>query len=188
MSRWGSRWRHDDRHEPDTATGGSSAHDATGDEAAADELYLIHLDGRYLFPAPPDQVWATMSQVERFPTWWRWLRDFEVRGTGLETGGMLSGLVVPPIPYRFHVSIHLADVAPAERIVASLAGDLHGPAMLALEEHPTGTELAIRWDVEMRKPSMRAAAHVAKPLLVWGHDQVIEHTVERFRAVVASEG
>jgi uncharacterized protein YndB with AHSA1/START domain len=175
VSRWPGRRRD---HGTDPAHG-------PGD--APDELYMIHLDGRYHFPADPDQVWATMSQVERFPTWWRWLRDFDVQGHGLSTGGVLSGLVVPPIPYRFHVSIHLAHVAPGELIVAALDGDLHGPATLSLEEHPEGTELAIRWDVEMRKPSMRSAAHVAKPLLVWGHDQVIEITVRRFRSVVLGE-
>jgi hypothetical protein len=148
---------------------------------------MIHLDGAYLFHADPDQVWFAMNRVEEFPRWWRWLRDFRVEGRGLETGGSLTGLVVPPIPYRFRVTIHLDDVRPAEGIQARLSGDLLGPAALELREHEVGCELAIRWDVEMRKPSMRSAAHVAKPLLVWGHDQVIEVTVRRFRAVVAGE-
>lgn len=152
-----------------------------------DPIHLLHLDGAYLFPAAPDEVWAAMSRVEEYPSWWRWLRDFRVHGGGLHTGGILSGLVVPPIPYRFRVDIHLDHVDPARSIVARLAGDLRGPASLALQEHAVGCELTIRWDVEMRKPAMRSAAHVAKPLLVWGHDQVIEVTVRRFRAIVAGD-
>jgi uncharacterized protein YndB with AHSA1/START domain len=149
-----------------------------------DPLHMIHLDGRYRFPAPPDEVWHHMNRVDEFPTWWRWLREFQVEGGGLTSGGVLRGLVVPPIPYRFRVGIALDEVAPAERIVATLTGDLEGPAELGLTEVAGGAELTIRWDVEMRKPAMRRAASVAKPLLVWGHDQVIEITVRRFQAVV----
>jgi hypothetical protein len=31
---------------------------------------------------------------------------------------------------------------------------------------------------------MRAASRVARPLLVWGHDQVVATTVRRFRGIV----
>jgi hypothetical protein len=151
---------------------------------APDPNHMLHLDGRYLFAADPQRLWDTMCRVEEFPTWWRWLRDFEVTGTGLETGGVLHGLVVPPIPYRFRVAIALDEVRPADSIRASLSGDLSGPAHLELSEHERGSVLTIRWDVEMRKPAMRSAARYCRPLLVWGHDQVIEVTVRRFRHVV----
>jgi hypothetical protein len=153
-------------------------------QVTPDPLHMLHLDGRYLFPADPDEVWRNMCRVDEFPAWWRWLRDFEVEGDGLETGGVLRGLVVPPIPYRFRVGIHLDEVQPAVGIRASLSGDLRGPAELDLIPHIDGCVLSIRWDVEMRKHSMRSAARFCRPLLVWGHDQVIEITVRRFRSIV----
>jgi uncharacterized protein YndB with AHSA1/START domain len=152
-----------------------------------DPMHVLHLDRRYHFAAAPDEVWAHMERTEQFPDWWRWLREFETGGGGLATGGMLRGLVVPPIPYRFRVSIHLEDVVPAVAIRASLADDLSGPAELRLEPRGTGTDLTIRWEVEMRKPAMRSAARFARPLLVWGHDQVIDVTLRRFEHVVAGE-
>lgn len=147
-------------------------------------IHMLHLDRRYRFRAEVDEVWRNMCRVEEFPVWWRWLRDFEVQGQGLETGGVLTGLVVPPIPYRFRVAIHLEDVEPAAAIRASLSGDLSGPAALDLRPVDGGSELSIRWDVEMLKPSMRSAARFCRPLLVWGHDQVIEVTLRRFETVV----
>jgi hypothetical protein len=149
-----------------------------------DPMHMLHLDRRYLFRADVEEVWHNMGRVEEFPDWWRWLRDFDIQGSGLETGGVLSGLVVPPIPYRFRVSIHMEDVQPNRSIRASLSGDLTGPAAVDLRQTTAGCELTIRWDVEMQKPSMRSASRFCRPLLVWGHDQVIEITLRRFEAVV----
>jgi hypothetical protein len=149
-----------------------------------DPMHMLHLDRRYVFGADVEEVWHNMGRVEEFPDWWRWLRDFDVQGSGLESGGVLSGLVVPPIPYRFRVSIHMWDVQPNQSIRASLSGDLTGPAAVDLRPVEAGCELTIRWDVEMRKPSMRSAARFCRPLLVWGHDQVIDITLRRFEAVV----
>lgn len=151
----------------------------------ADPLYVLTLDNRYLFDGTPRQVFDTMAQVDDFPAWWRWLRDYEIEGGGLHPGGVLRGLVVPPIPYTFHVSIHVDHIEPGSSIRARLRGDLDGDAQVWLVDHPVGCELTIRWDVEMRKPSMRAAAKVARPLLVWGHDHVIEVAVDRFRGALA---
>ncbi len=147
-------------------------------------IHVIELDRRELFVATPDEVWTWMSRTERFPTWWRWLKEFESEGHGLQSGGVLRGLVVPPIPYRFRVNIHLDDVQPAAAITARLTGDLRGPAALTLTPVDGGCELAIRWRVEMRKPAMRAAARYARGLLIWGHDQVIDVTVRHFREIV----
>ncbi|MCC5949775.1 MAG: hypothetical protein JJT89_15085 [Nitriliruptoraceae bacterium] len=150
-----------------------------------DPMHVLHLDQRTRFAQPPEVVWDFMSRTERFPHWWRWLRDFDDGGAGLISGGALSGLVVPPIPYRFRVTIQLDEVVAGQSIRATLAEDLAGPAELELFPVGQGTELAIRWDVEMRKPAMRSAARFARPLLVWGHDQVIDITLRRFERVVA---
>jgi hypothetical protein len=41
--------------------------------------------------------------------------------------------------------------------------------------------VAIGWDVEMMQRRMRMAARVARPLLQWGHDRVVEAAVRGFR-------
>lgn len=142
--------------------------------------YDLHLDGRYVFPASPEHVWATMNRVEEFPGWWRWLKEYTIE-RGLVPGGKLHGLVVPPVPYTFFVTINVHSIEPARHIAAHLSGDLDGAASVDLRPHPEGCDLRIRWDVEMRKPSLRAAAHLCKPVIVWAHDHVIDIAANRFR-------
>ena len=48
--------------------------------------HIIEYDGMFTFPVPLSQLWATMVQVDRFSSWWSWLHEFSVEGTGLERG------------------------------------------------------------------------------------------------------
>src|SRR3712207_259517 len=87
----------------------------------------------FAFPVPPAVMWDDLQHVDRFPTWWRWLRDFEVDGDGLAPGSVLRGTVVPPLPYRLRVRVTIEELEPGRRIAASVDGDLRGPAALELE-------------------------------------------------------
>jgi carbon monoxide dehydrogenase subunit G len=149
-----------------------------------DPVHVLRIDRRFRLPADVEQVWDTISDLERFPTWWRWLRDFEVDGDGLAAGTQLRAAVVPPVPYRFRVGVTFDEVDAPHHIAASLSGDLLGPADLWLHPHPEGCEAQVRWTVVMQQPWMRRAAHVARPVMVWGHDQVVAVTFPRLRRVL----
>ncbi|HEY3702892.1 MAG TPA: hypothetical protein VGL32_11600, partial [Acidimicrobiales bacterium] len=75
---------------------------------------------------------------------------------------------------------------PAERIEATVRGDLTGDALLTLTPVDSGSEVAVAWTIEMRQRAMRAVARVAYPLLRWGHDRVVEATVAGFRQHLAA--
>lgn len=146
--------------------------------------HQLEHDGCYLLPADVDEVWTRISDVDRFPHWWAWLHDFEVDGPGVADGGVLRGDVVPPLPYRFHVAVHLDEVVPAERILAHLTGDIAGRAELHLADHPDGCEATVRWSVELRQPALRVAVQVARSAVEWGHDRVVAATVRGFERVL----
>jgi hypothetical protein len=79
------------------------------------------------------------------------------------------------------VRVELDSCVPPESIDASVRGDLVGDAHLRLQPHGPGTVTAVAWTVEMKQPAMRLAALVAHPLLRWGHDRVVDITVQSFR-------
>ncbi len=67
------------------------------------------------------------------------------------------------------------------RIDATVHGDLEGTPSLVLEPTAEGTMAEVSWTIEMRQRRMRLAARVAHPVLRWGHDRVIDATVNGFR-------
>jgi hypothetical protein len=131
-------------------------------------------------------VWSAIEHSERFETWWAWLREFRVEGPGLEAGSVLYGVVSPPVPYTMRIQVELDRCSPPSRIDATVHGDLEGPACLVLEPAGAGTLVEVAWTVEMTQRAMRLAARVAYPLMRWGHDRVVEATVNGYRRHLAS--
>lgn len=143
--------------------------------------YVIDYQATFHLPAPPEEVWAAIERVDRFESWWSWLREFRVEGGGLVAGAVLCGVVVPPLPYRMRLRVAIRHCAPPQRIEAVVHGDLEGRARLSLEPDGGGTRAQVAWTIEMRQRPMRLAARIAHPVLRWGHDRVVHATVAGFR-------
>ena len=149
--------------------------------------HVIEYDGTFTFPVSVPQLWATMVQVDRFSSWWGWLHEFSVEGEGLEPGTVLHGIVVPPLPYRMRLDVVVEECVPERRITALVHGDLEGAARLTFDGDDVETRAHATWTVEMMQRSMRLAATIAYPLLRWGHDRVVDATVDGFRRRLVSE-
>jgi hypothetical protein len=143
--------------------------------------YVIEYRGAFSFPCPPEAMWSAMQRFDRYESWWGWLREFRVEGRGLETGSVLHGVVVPPLPYRLGVRIALLDCVRPERIDAAIHGDLEGAARLVLEAEHEGTRASVSSTIEVMQRPLRIAARLAPPVLRWGHDRVVEATITSFR-------
>jgi hypothetical protein len=66
-------------------------------------------------------------------------------------------------------------------------GDLQGAAQLTFDGGNTETRAHAVWTIEMMQRPMRVAARLAKPLLRWGHDRVVDATVDGFRGHLVGE-
>jgi hypothetical protein len=67
-------------------------------------------------------------------------------------------------------------------------GDLEGAARLTFDGDDAETRARATWTIEMMQRPMRMAARIAPRLLRWGHDRVVEATVDGFRRRVLKEG
>jgi carbon monoxide dehydrogenase subunit G len=137
--------------------------------------------GRFSFPVPPEHVWAAIERLDRFESWWSWLGQLQVDGTGLQEGSVLRGTVSPPVPYRMRVEVELQRCIPCQLIDARVTGDLAGDAHLRIQPDGSSTVTDVDWSLEMLQRPMRVAARVAFPLLRFGHDRVVDGTVSAFR-------
>jgi hypothetical protein len=149
--------------------------------------HVIEYDGTFTFPVPAAELWAAMVQVDRFSSWWGWLHEFSVEGEELEPGTVLHGIVVPPLPYRMRLDVVVAECVPRRCITALVHGDLEGSARLTFDGDDAQTRAHATWTVKMMQRSMRLADAIAHPLLQWGHDRVVDATVDGFRRTLVNE-
>jgi hypothetical protein len=80
-----------------------------------------------------------------------------------------------------HVDVELIGCEPERSIDALVHGDLEGNARLRFSPSGTGTRVEVAWTVEMMQAPMRLASRVARPVIKFGHDAVVDMTVARFR-------
>ncbi len=145
---------------------------------------MFEYRGTFDFDLSPEEMWDALEHTERFEAWWGWLREFRLEGNRLAPGSVLHGLVSPPVPYQMKVQVLIDEAVRPSLVVATVHGDLQGTARLQLGAEGGGTRVEARWSIEMMQRPMRVAARVARPLLRWGHDRVVEATVAGFRSHV----
>ncbi len=132
---------------------------------------------RYAFPVGRGEVWAAMGQVESYRQWWPWLHRFE--GGALALGDRWTCEVRPPVPYSLTFTVTLDEVVPAERVRASIAGDVVGRAEVALQSDGVaagaeGCEVRFVSTLAPGNGFLRAVATVARPVAQFGHDWVLD--------------
>jgi len=95
-------------------------------------------------------------------------------------GNVLHGTVIPPVPYRLRLDVRPQRCDRPRLIEAMIGGDLRGQAALRLEAAGDGTRAEVAWSLRMHGAPLRVAAHVAYPLICWGHDRVVGMAVAGF--------
>lgn len=142
---------------------------------------IVEYQGAHWFPVAPAQLWDTIAQLDEYGSWWSWLQDFRFDALGLVDGNVLHGTVVPPVPYRVQLEVHLESCRRPHLLQAAVDGDLRGRATIALAPLRDGTEVTARWSLDPSSLPMRVAWRVVPPVMQWGHDRVVDIAVSGFR-------
>ncbi len=146
---------------------------------------LVRSDRRHRFPVEPDVLWAAMARVDRYPEWWPWLRRFE--GRHLAVGDVWTCTVQPPLPWTLRFQIEIDEVVPATLVTAVVSGDVRGTArveLAALERadgHPASCEARLVSELAPGNSVLRSVARLARPLVRFGHDWVLDTGARQFR-------
>jgi hypothetical protein len=140
----------------------------------------IASDRSYRFAAGPAQLWDRIATVEDFPTWWPWLRRFD--GQALEPGDIWRCTVQPPLPYTLTFAIAIGEVVPAQRVTATVSGEIQGTAELTIEpDGDGGCTARLRSRLAPASRFLQAMAVVARPVVSLGHDWVLDNGARQFR-------
>lgn len=122
-------------------------------------------------------MWVTLEQVERYRSWWPWLRSFD--GRALAEGERWACSVQPPLPYRVRFTIELVEVVEADHVTASIGGDVAGTARIDLVPCGTGTELQLTAELRAATRWLGRVERWAHPVARFGHDRIIDRALDQ---------
>jgi hypothetical protein len=145
----------------------------------------FRFDRTWRFDATVDDLWDAIADTHTYPAIWSWLRDFACGPLAVGTAARFR--VQPPLPYSLHYVVTVDDVVTGQRIDATVAGDVRGPAQLVLT--PTadgGSQARITWSLELVRPALRRIEPIARRPMTWGHDLVVAIGVRQFRRTALS--
>lgn len=138
-------------------------------------------DRRWRFGMAPATLWALLTETGAYTAWWPWLRRFDA-GAGFCAGATWVCLVQPPLPWRVQFTLQLERVEPHHLAVARVRGDIEGTAVLTVVACADGSEARLRSALRPAQPLMRRVAVLARPLVRWGHDWVLDTGARQFAA------
>jgi hypothetical protein len=143
------------------------------------EVVRIRSDQRHSFDASPEELWAAMVSVDRFRSWWPWLRRFDA--AGVAPGDVWTATVQPPLPYRLTFDLLLTEVQRPRLVAVDVTGDIEGAARLEVTRRGSGSELHFTSELTPTSSVLRAVAQVAPPVARFGHQWVLETGLRQFR-------
>ena len=143
----------------------------------------IRSDRWHTFPAPRHAVWDAMASVDRFTTWWPWLREFDA--VALAVGERWTCTIRAPIRYPVRFTLDLVDIVPAQHVAAVFSGDVEGTAALTLTDPEPGCELHLRCDLHAVRGPAAFVSRWLPGVTRLCHDRVLDVGLRRFRSEVA---
>jgi len=139
----------------------------------------------FAFPVSPEQLWGEIEQVDRFATWWPWLEALDA--TGLVEGDVWDCRVQPPLPWSVRFLVTLDRVEAPGRADATVTGDIRGTASLVIEPATGGSQATLTSCLAPASALLQTAGIVARPLIGWGHDWILDAGARQFGTALASD-
>jgi len=137
-------------------------------------------DRDWSFDVDADALWSRLSTVEDYGGWWPWLRSFDPVG-GFAVGARWRCEVAPPLPYVVRFTVHLDEIDEGRRAAATVTGDVQGSATLTVHDVGSGGSRArLRSRLAPANPVLRSFGMVARPVVEWGHDWVLDQGRRQF--------
>lgn len=125
------------------------------------------------------ELWERLTSTDEYLDWWPWLRRFD-DGGGFEESQRWACLVAPPLPYRVAFEVTLDRVERAQRVDATVTGDIAGTARLTLIDHRRGCVARLESVLQPSHPVLRGYGLVARPLVEMGHGWVLDRGRRQF--------
>jgi hypothetical protein len=136
-------------------------------------------DRCWSFEVGADRLWDRFTEVERYVDWWPWLRSFDP-ADGFRPGVRWHCVVTPPLPYLVRFTVQLDRIEHGRRVDATVRGDIRGTAVLTVHDDAGGSTARLVSELAPSNPVLRGVGRVARPMVEWGHDWVLDQGLRQF--------
>ena len=134
-------------------------------------------------PAGPDEVYAALQDVERYPAWWP--QVIGVRRIDDLRGEMK---VRSRLPYTLTVVLRREVEDPVARVLrATLDGDMTGMSQWTVSASDSGSLAVFDEAVNMRRRTIRTAGRLARPALVLNHSLMMRAGERGLRSYLSAD-
>ena len=132
---------------------------------------------RWEIPAPVEKVWELLMVPERWPQWWRGVKDVRLLQPAIDASGV--GAIRDytwrsRLPYDLTFTMETTCVDPFSRIEGIARGELSGFGCWQFKFESGVTHVRYDWTVEANKWWMIWLAPIARPVFEWNHDAVMD--------------
>lgn len=130
----------------------------------------------FTLEAPAQRVHAVLVDLERYCDWWP-----QVRAVAKVDDDHALVVCRSRLPYDLELMLTAVSRDPA-LLEVGLDGPIRGWARFGLSTRDHATSVEFEQEVRAVAPSFAAASYVAKPLLVWNHEQMMRGLVAALMA------
>lgn len=126
--------------------------------------------------APIERVWEVLAAPERYPEWWKGVRDVTVLepGEGGDGVGTLYRLRWrSALSYSLQFDSRVTRFERPHLFEGQASGELVGVGAWRLFDGPAGTAALYSWDVSTTRAWMNRLGPLARPGFVWNHGHVM---------------
>ena len=139
----------------------------------------FRFEGEWLVEAPVHLVERCLSDLAHYPDWWP-----EVRAVARVGPRDARVLVRSRLPYTLDLLLHADEGMAPGVLQTDLGGDLIGWARWELAARVERTALTFAQEVVVPGRLLGLASRVARPLLVWNHDQMMASAIRHLPRAV----
>lgn len=88
-------------------------------------------------------------------------------------------MVRAPAGYRLRIDLLVVEVDAPRSITFTVTGDIAGRSQVRVDPEGEGSRVALTWSLRPDRPLLRALSLVARPVLVRGHDRILDDGLAR---------
>jgi Polyketide cyclase / dehydrase and lipid transport len=138
--------------------------------------------------APLCEVWNAILHSERWPAWWKSVREVrEIERGDLDgTGNVRRYIWRGRLPYDIKFLMRTTRVRPMVLLEGVASGQVEGVGRWEFAERSAVAVVRYEWNVRTATPIISLLAPLTRPLINWNHDGIMQEGGEALARLLHS--